>query len=326
MCEEIKSTKTLLDLNKDILQHMVTRYAGFRELGRLAQTCKSMRDTLYDPIFWRDAFPVIGLINAETAASLQRRRIRKVEIAERQPNKSFASSLMLCAGIDSLELLLLRDGIAEYAELPNLPAVKFKSLNTVIVTITNKDVPPEQVLAGLGKIVPAMTNLEQLCVCQMGPGRCDQPIQTSLEHQCLDSATLKDFEYSYIPWNDTRCCNGNETSYHWKPDSKGLPISQCEKLEGTAIRSHISLLEVQKYNNLLHLSLSLHPGLFPPQTDENKLLMSSVKSLVVTCICARNNSDIRSLFKLVDLLPNLIALDLSFIDMRWQLEDSGYNM
>ena len=82
------STKTLLDLNKDILQHMVTKYAGFGELSRLAQTCKSMRDTLYDPIFWRNAFPVIKLINSETAASLQSCRVRRIKIAGQQPNKS----------------------------------------------------------------------------------------------------------------------------------------------------------------------------------------------------------------------------------------------
>ena len=57
-----------------------------------------------------------------------------------------------------------------------------------------------------------------------------------------------------------------------------------------------------------------------------ELLLSSVKSLVVTCICARNNSDFRSLCKLVDLFPNLIALDLSYIDMSRQLKDSGHNM
>ena len=51
-----------------------------------------------------------------------------------------------------------------------------------------------------------------------------------------------------------------------------------------------------------------------------------MKSLEVTCICARNNSDIRSLCKLVDLFPNLIALDLSLIDMSQQLEESGHNM
>ena len=147
------STKTLLDLNKDILQHMVTRYAGFRELKKLAQTCKSMRDTLYDPIFWRDAFPVIRLINAETAASLQRRRIKRIKIVEQQPNKSLASSLMLCAGIDSLELLRLRVGIVDYAELQNLPYVEFRSLDTFIMTIAIKYVSPAHVLAGLGKIV-----------------------------------------------------------------------------------------------------------------------------------------------------------------------------
>ena len=320
------STKTLLDLNKDILQHMVTRNAGFRELGRLAQTCKSMRDTLYDPIFWRNAFPVIGLINTETAASLQRRQIKRIKIAEQQPTKSLASSLMLLAGIDSLEILLFRDGSAGNSELQDLPAVELKNLNTVIVTITDKYVPPAHLLAGLGKIVPAMTNLEHLIVFQMGPGRCDQPIKTSLDHQCLNLAHLKDFGYIYVHDDDIGCCNGNKTSYNWRPDSEGLPISQCEKLEAIAIDSHTSFLEVQKYNNLQHLGLCLHPGFFPPQTDENKLLMPSVKSLVVTCICARNNSDFRSLCKLVDLFPNLIALDLSYIDMSRQLKDSGHNM
>ena len=167
----------------------------------------------------------------------------------------------------------MRVGIDDYADLQNLPYVEFRSLDTFIMTIADKYVSPAHVLAGLGKIVPAMTNLEHLCVLQIGPSRCDQSIKTSPEHQFLNSATLKDFEYSYIDDdNDFACCEGKKTSYHWKPDAKGLPISQCEKLERLAIQSHISLFEVQKYNSLQHLALCLHPGLFPPQTDAKKLL------------------------------------------------------
>ena len=330
MCEKISSsTKTLLDLNKDILQHTLTRYAGLQELGRLAQTSKSMRDTLYDPLFWRGAFPALGDINGETAASLDRRQIKKIQIAEMGANKSLTSSLKLCADLQSLEMLLLRDLIMNDAKLQFSSSVKFQSLKTLIVTITASFISAERVLITLGKIVPEMKHLKQLCVLQMGRDRCDQLIKTSFEHQCLSSASLQDFEYSYV-YGDfnmflygnaiRRCCDGK-----WKPDYTGLPVSQCEKLERIAITSHISLLEVQHFNNLQHLMLCLHPGLFPRQ-HRNEFLMPSVKSLVVTCICATNNSDFTSLCKLIQIFPNLIALDLSYIDMSKQLQVSGQKM
>ena len=102
--DEVPTVVYLLDLNQDVLCY-ICGYLNIASQSALSQTCKSIKDKLYHPMFsWKDAvFICNNLLNQETVNSLMQRRVTTIKLHVAASN--LIPPLETCLKIETLKSL-----------------------------------------------------------------------------------------------------------------------------------------------------------------------------------------------------------------------------
>ena len=104
--DETPPAVSLLDLNQDVLCY-ICGYLDIASQSALSQTCQSMRDKLYHPMFsWKEAvFICNDLLNQETVNSLRQRRVTTIKLHVVASN--LIPPLETCLKIETLKSLIV---------------------------------------------------------------------------------------------------------------------------------------------------------------------------------------------------------------------------
>ena len=282
--------KQLLDLNHDILLHLST-FLDASSLHSLARTCTHMENKLSDTVMWRNAVLRNDGLSETTAKSLIDSDFKIVNISD-------SKSLVLSVLIQSVETIILdfEDLIIAKEEVEDVSG----RINNITYLIAKEYGNSYDLEQALDTLIPLMPILKGLFIFQSATNQSKDGILNTL--QIVAELPLLE-EIQQISYNKNGVCYNALNNV--VPGDR--VFDTVKSLCGIQMESLTEL--AKSFPNMQNLTIRKLP-----KSEQLRLFcwMPKVRSLCV--YHEEYNRELHAharLRKLIDILPNLQALDLS---------------
>lgn len=184
----------LLDMNIDIMIE-ICRYLKTGHVCSLVQTCRAMRDNLYNPSIWKNSVFNCSVTCEETAHSLIQRGIKTISLCKTTTQEKLIGTLQFCALVVSLEELIVdSDALLSLSEAPK-PLPSMNNIKCIIVHVFETDMTMlKNLTKGLRVVLHSTKSLVKLRVRQLETSILLDIY--SMVTECLP--LLRDFEHGYF--------------------------------------------------------------------------------------------------------------------------------